>query len=311
LLEHFERAWAGEVVRFHQELDMTTVKYDTARQETLYLHSTLFAIPVSGGQRTNIVVVQEDITERVRAEQVLRQQSRYLTLLNDITRAALEALDLQSILRTLADRLGELFEADGCYITLWDEEEQKTIPTAAYGELRETYPSLLIEPGETTMTESVLEAGHPLVAEDVFNTPYMSPRIAAQFPALSLMSLPLIANGKKLGAVLIAFNQAHHFSADEIARGEQVAGQIAVAVAKAQLHEQVQRYAEGLEERVRERTAELRKMVNLMAGRELRMAELKGVIRDLRQQLLDAGMTPVADDPLKPPENSIGNVTEE
>jgi len=38
--------------------------------------------------------------------------------------------------------------------------------------------------------------------------------------------------------------------------------------------------------------------VLLMAGREVRMAELKGVIRKLRAQLEAVGLTPVADDPL-------------
>ena len=52
------------------------------------------------------------------------------------------------------------------------------------------------------------------------------------------------------------------------------------------------------EEEVKKRSAELRKMVNLMAGREVRMAELKGVIRQLRAQLGEADLTPVADDPL-------------
>jgi len=53
-----------------------------------------------------------------------------------------------------------------------------------------------------------------------------------------------------------------------------------------------------LEQRVSERTAELTRAVNLMAGREVRMAELKDVIRQLRAQLEEAGLTPVADDPL-------------
>jgi len=52
------------------------------------------------------------------------------------------------------------------------------------------------------------------------------------------------------------------------------------------------------EEEIKKRTTELREMVNLMAGREIRMAELKDVIRQLRAQLEEAGMTPVADDPL-------------
>jgi len=52
------------------------------------------------------------------------------------------------------------------------------------------------------------------------------------------------------------------------------------------------------QEEIEKRSAELRKIVNAMAGREVRMAELKGVIRQLRAQLQGAGLTPVADDPL-------------
>ncbi len=62
--------------------------------------------------------------------------------------------------------------------------------------------------------------------------------------------------------------------------------------------EELREHRERLEELVRERTAELRKMVNFMAGREVRMADLKDVIRKLRAQLEEEGLTPVADDPL-------------
>jgi len=53
-----------------------------------------------------------------------------------------------------------------------------------------------------------------------------------------------------------------------------------------------------LEERVYDRTHELCTIVNAMAGREVRMAELKDVIKKLRRQIEAAGMTPMADDPL-------------
>ena len=65
-----------------------------------------------------------------------------------------------------------------------------------------------------------------------------------------------------------------------------------------QAEEELKKHREHLEEMVAERTAELQRFVNLMACREVRMAELKGVIRELRAQLDDAGLTPVADDPL-------------
>lgn len=58
------------------------------------------------------------------------------------------------------------------------------------------------------------------------------------------------------------------------------------------------RQQEELEQAVRERTADLRTMVNSMAGREVRMAELKGSVRALRQQLVDLGVRPAVGDPL-------------
>lgn len=62
--------------------------------------------------------------------------------------------------------------------------------------------------------------------------------------------------------------------------------------------EELRQYRDRLEDKVWQRTAELRKMVNAMAGREVRMAELKQVIRKLRAQLKEAGLVPVANDPL-------------
>jgi len=50
------------------------------------------------------------------------------------------------------------------------------------------------------------------------------------------------------------------------------------------VQEELARHRDNLEQEVRDRTQELRTMVNAMAGREVRMAELKEEIRALRQQ---------------------------
>ncbi|MBM2847946.1 MAG: hypothetical protein HW418_888 [Anaerolineales bacterium] len=171
--------------------------------------------------------------ENTRLFAEMQRRAEEMARLNDLTRAALETADLPQMLQMLADRLGGLIHADGCFITLWDEARQTTIPAAASGPIRESYRTMQLEPGELTMTASVLRAGRVLLAEDVFHTPYMSPRVAALFPTRSMLGLPLIAGGQKLGAALIGFNQPHHFTADEIALSEQAARQIALAVAKA------------------------------------------------------------------------------
>jgi diguanylate cyclase (GGDEF)-like protein len=160
------------------------------------------------------------------------QFARRMAILNEMNRMANKASNLQYLNQMLADRLGELFEADGAYITLWDEEKKRVIPAAAFGNLREIYPSIKPDPGEQTMTASVLETERVLAVEDVFLSPYISPRIAAIFPAKSLLGMPLIVDGRKMGAALIGYNLPHRFSPAEIALGEQIAGQVALAIAK-------------------------------------------------------------------------------
>jgi diguanylate cyclase (GGDEF)-like protein len=115
------------------------------------------------------------------------------------------------------------------------------VPVAAYGPYRMSYPELAIEPGESNMTSSVLQAGRALVAEETTNSPYISQRLASHHPQGSLLGLPMIVDERPLGAVLIAFEQRHTFTEDEIAIGEQAAAQIALAISKAQLFESERR----------------------------------------------------------------------
>ena len=193
-----------------------------------------------------VVTTFTDITreQNLLADQM--QLARQMKLLNEIMYAALEILDFTQMVQSFADKLGNLLEADGTYVTLWDDEKQLTLPGAAYGNMRATYTSTRPEPGETTLTESVLRAGHPLAIDDVFNTPYLSPRLAALFPAHSVLALPLIVRNEKLGAVIIAFNQSHTFTAQEIAICEQATLQVALAIFKAQVFEAEHRRASQL-----------------------------------------------------------------
>jgi diguanylate cyclase (GGDEF)-like protein/PAS domain S-box-containing protein len=180
--------------------------------------------------------VFRDITARKQAERALRARERFLAMLNDITRSALGAADVETMLQLIADQIGALYQSDGCYITLWDDQRQMTVPAAAFGREHDTYTSEPYGmPDEITMTESVLNAGHALAADDALNSPYVSRSVVEQYGIRSLLGLPLIAGGRKLGAVLVGFDSLHTFTDDDLAMGEQVAGQLALAVLKASL----------------------------------------------------------------------------
>ena len=162
--------------------------------------------------------------------------ARRMALLNDITQMAIKTPDLTSLLRMLAGRLGELFDADGACITLWDETEPQTIPAEGLGASNE-------------------------------------------------MEMPLIANGRKLGTALIHYDQRHAFTQEDIALGDQVAGQVALAIAKVQSFEAELKRTEQLT-----RANSMVLALSQVASQIEAASELDGVLKALGGELGGLGM---------------------
>lgn len=176
---------------------------------------------------------QAIVNARLYAE--VRAQTEQLRLMDDITRIALETNNAVQMLKAVADQIRVLMGADECFISQWDAERQRSIPTASFDKYPHYQPA---QDDEVTITRSVIRAGHALAIEDVRSTPYVSPRIIGQFPALcSALGLPLIADGQNLGAIVLAYNTPQRFTSAEIARGEQVAARVSLALAKVLLYQ--------------------------------------------------------------------------
>ena len=174
-----------------------------------------------------------------------RQRSQ--NLLREILRVALRFGEIHEMARFLVDHLGSLIESDHCFLGLWDETRGRIVPTAAYGVKEELYLNMTVETGEKTLTASALEAGHSLVVEDAYHSPYVSPRMTELFGTQSVLVIPMIADGKKLGAVLLGFIEPHRFTTEEILLSEQAADLVALALAKFQAVEEAHRRAEEAE----------------------------------------------------------------
>ncbi|MBC8331960.1 MAG: GAF domain-containing protein [Anaerolineae bacterium] len=149
-----------------------------------------------------------------------------------------------------------------------------------------------------------LSSRKPVIISDVSETSLSeAERAVAELRMLcSILYVPLLAGARLVGALILAStNGVHEFLPDEIELYLSLANQAALTIENVRLYEASQRHAFELEKRVAERTKELQTFVNLMAGREVRMAELKKAIKKLRKQLSDAGMEPIANDPLLEP----------
>lgn len=221
-------------------------------------------VPIRGKKNKviGLVGISHDMTKQKRIEERLRSREQFLSHLSKITNLSLKALSTPDLFNILAAQMCKLLLSDICVITLYDSEKQITTPVANAGISAENLQSsYTVNPGDITMTESVLKAEKALVAEDVFDSPYLSPNIAKQFPYKSLLGLPLIAYGKKLGAILIGFSQAHNFTEEEIEMGTLAAYQVSLVVAKTKILEQLM----DSEDELRKINTEKDKLFSLIA----------------------------------------------
>jgi diguanylate cyclase (GGDEF)-like protein/PAS domain S-box-containing protein len=181
--------------------------------------------------------------ENARLYREAGQRAHFLEMLNEITRLAISAMDVKETMSAVAEKMRQLFNADGVYMTSWDEEQQLTIPITAFGFRSDSFLSIPYKPGELTLTASVLRRGHAIAVDDDRDTPFINHELVLNYVSRSMMGLPLISDGVRLGAVIIGFECKHHFTAEEIMKGEQVSSQVALAISKVRLYSQVQQMA--------------------------------------------------------------------
>jgi diguanylate cyclase (GGDEF)-like protein len=184
---------------------------------------------------------------RARNENTLYRRQRTLNLLHEIVASALQTTDRHSMAQTIVNHLGNLSNADSCFLSVWEQDREKFTPLAAYGQHSKAYLSLTATPDEPTLTASALAVGHTLIIDDLSSTQYLSPRIAALLPFRSAMALPLVAGQKKLGAILFAYLNPHQFLPEEISISEQAAGLIALTLEKFDAIEEARKRAEEAE----------------------------------------------------------------
>ncbi len=184
--------------------------------------------------------------ESIRLEKEERQQ--ILDVMQEIIMMALQSQTLEHMAQTLVDLLGMLLGAEHIFFTLWDEEHQRVLPLAAYGKYQQRYHQMAPRPGQRTLTESALELGQTLIIADTLNTPYLDPEIAANFETRSMLVLPLIVEGQKLGALLVGYSHPHHvFTPQEIAIGERTAALVSLVLLKFKAVEMARRQAQEAE----------------------------------------------------------------
>ncbi len=211
--------------------------------------------------------------------QSTREIARQTTLLNEITQVALSGGgDTTTVLKSIVRRVAGLVEADGCYMTRWEEATQQTIPLVAFGPGEDLYANDIPEPGERNLTFALMEKGQPIAIEDAQASPLIPRDVVDKFPVRSMLGVPLQVNSHKLGALLVAFTRPYRFIPAEIEVIKQAAGQIALILSRLNSLSEAQKRAEQ-SERLRRASAALTTTLDATEVARLLMDHLASLVQ--------------------------------
>ena len=194
-----------------------------------YLLGHLFAAVVS-----ILVGYGRGVFENIfQLDQRLRSQERFLSLSNMIVKKILRPEKPDRLFADIADHLTNLFMADYGYIIRWDHSQEKAFLLAATNPLESSWLDTELNPGQTRITENVMQTGQALFVEDLETTPAIIDALdltKTSYSVRSAICLPLAAREYKFGTAVLAYVSPHRYTTEELANAERVGYQIALAL---------------------------------------------------------------------------------
>ncbi|MCX6028322.1 MAG: ATP-binding protein [Chloroflexi bacterium] len=211
------------------------------------------------GRVSGIVGISHDITGRKQAEEALRRSALRLEMLHQVDQAILTARPLAALVQLALEGLRRLVSCRSASVVLFDPAAgadtllavQADDETATAGGTRITTEAPLI---------AILQRGEVRLIEDLDSLAELPPALRGLCAdgVRSLSNVPLLADGELLGMLTLTWKHRGACSPEQVEIAREVADQLAIAIRQGRLREQVARHTAELEQRVADRTAELR-----------------------------------------------------
>lgn len=216
------------------------IGFDAVREKRNWSKEDINILQIISGTIGNAITQQ-------RNQEQLAKQRQNLEQLNEVTIASLNTENVEEMVTVVASKILTLIKADNCSINLWDETNERISGSAYNG----TFNASAVQPAlgkkGFSLTEQVLTKGSPIIIDDVSQTKTITEDQQNLFQTKSLIAVPLLAGGRKLGAGIFGFNSPHKFTETEIKLAEQASNQISQAILKQRLLEHAQKSAQEAE----------------------------------------------------------------
>ena len=237
------------------------------RRDGTLMDVKLVLIQLEVGGRRAAQVIVEDITEKLTLERQQRQltvelQRRIqdLTTIYQVSQRLQRLRQPERLAQDVLQVLKETLHSEHCAVLLLDETGAWLVPFAislhealqGTPENERYFESFSVDEG---LTGWVVRHGESVCVADV-STDDRYRRIRADIR--SELCVPLFSGEQVIGVVDIESVKLNAWSAADQRMLETIATQIAIALENARLYQQLKRHADELEQRVTERTLELR-----------------------------------------------------
>jgi signal transduction histidine kinase len=160
----------------------------------------------------------------------------HLARLQAVTDAALAHLELEELLAELLLRIKSVLDVDTCAILLLDEASDELVARAAVGIEEEVEQGVRIPVGGGFAGRIAAER-RPIVLADVDQAHVLNP-ILYEKGIKTLLGVPLIVRDTVIGVLHVGTLVHHRFRPEDMRLLELVGERVALAVERAQLHEE-------------------------------------------------------------------------
>ena len=200
----------------------------------------MYTLPVrnESGEVLAGMVMTQDITERKRSEKELSKVNRALKTLSECNQALVRATDERALLQNICQNIVEFGGYHSVWIGFAEQDAAKTVHPVAQTGCEQSYlESLQITWADTERgrgpTGTAIRTGQSCIAHNILSDPnYLCWReVAVQQGYASSIALPLIVEGKPLGALNIYSTEPNAFDEAEVKLLTELANDLAYGIA--------------------------------------------------------------------------------
>ncbi len=182
-----------------------------------------------------------------RLHKSVKRKAEIIETLQEVSQAVASKNYLEELLSLIVVMAARTLKAQICSILLLDEKGKKLVLKAT----QSTNPEYRFKPPvkvENSVSGKPIKTQQPIIIKNLSKEKdFRFPEIARKEGLKSLLSVPMLSQGRAIGTLNIYFGEQRDFSEEEMGIVQAIANQAALAIEKTQLIEEAQKAKEALE----------------------------------------------------------------